>query len=160
MQSGLTGATPGTVRRYRLLFLLAALYDGVLGIGFLIAAGPLFAWLGVPAPENPTYGQLLAGLIAVQGLGYFFVWRQLWRNVDIVKLGLAAKLVWIAVAGAGLARGDLPHDGVAWLAIVEACFLIGFLFFLRTASDVRHQARTAARAGRALDPARHWTRDG
>lgn len=160
MQSGLSGVRPGTERSFRLLFLLAALYDGLLGAAFLVGAGPILTWLAVPSPASPIYLQLIAGLIVVQGLGYFFVWRRLWRNVDIVTMGIAAKLALVAVTAASVVRGDLPHPLVAWLAVIDACFLIGFLLFLRTASEVRYQTQTSARAGRALDPTRHWTRDG
>lgn len=160
MQSGLSGATPGTVSRYRLLFLVAALSDGLLGVAFLVAAGPILTWLGLTPLASPIYLQLIAGLIAVQGLGFFFVWRRLWRNVDIVTMGIATKLLRITLTAAAVVRGDLAHPLFGWLAVADGCFLIGFLLFLRTASEVRYQTRSSARAGRALDPTGHWTRDG
>jgi uncharacterized membrane protein YfcA len=159
MPSRLSSVTPETTRRFHVLFLLAGLYDLVLGLAFLLTLEPLFTWLAVPLPENPTYAHLAAGLVAVQGVGYLFVWRHLWRNVDLVKMGCIYKLVYIGVAIAAYLQGNLPHPLFGWLAVADALFLIGFVIFLRTAVDVRNQAESSRRAGMALDPSLHWVRD-
>ena len=44
-------------------FLLAAAYDGVLGIAFIIAPGSIFAMYGVEPPNHMAYVQFPAMLL-------------------------------------------------------------------------------------------------
>lgn len=160
MQTGLNAARHEAGRPYRILFLVAALFDMGLGLAFLVAAGPIFAWLGATALPEPAYVHLVSGFIAAQGLGYALVWRHLWRNVDLVWVGIVFKLVYIGAAVGSMLRGDLPHAMFAWFALIDALFIVGFLLFLRTASEVQYQNRVASRSGMALDPSVPWRRDG
>lgn len=160
MHMGVTAARHDAGRPYRSLFLAAAIYDIGLGLAFLAAAGPIFEWLGAIGLPDPTYVHLVSGFIAAQGLGYALVWRHLWRNVDLVWVGIVFKLVYIGAAVGSMIRGDLPHAVFAWFALIDALFILGFLLFLRTASDVRHQSQVASRSGMALDPTVPWRRDG
>jgi hypothetical protein len=39
------------------LFIVSAIYDGLLGAAFLFASGSLFQWFGVTPPNHPGYVQ-------------------------------------------------------------------------------------------------------
>ncbi len=160
MQTGLTAARHDTGRPYRSLFLVAAIYDVGLGVAFLVAAQSIFDWLGATGLPELTYVHLISGFIAAQGLGYAMVWRHLWRNVDLVWVGIVFKLVYIGAAVGAMLRGDLPHALFAWFALIDALFIVGFLLFLRAASEIRYQSQAASRSGMALDPSVPWRRDG
>ena len=125
-----------------------------------MAAGPIFTWLGATGLPDPVYVHLVSGFIAVQGLGYVLVWLHLWRNVDLVWVGIGFNLVYIGAAVGAMVRGDLPHALFAWFALIDALFIVGFLLFLRTASEIRYQNQVASRSGIALDPTVPWRRDG
>lgn len=159
MQTGLAATRHDAGRPYRTLFLVAAVFDIGLGLAFLVAARPLFDWLGATNPPETVYAHLVSGFIAAQGLGYLLVWRHLWRNVDLVWVGIVFKLVYIGAAVGAMLRGDLPHALFGWFAVIDALFIVGFLLFLRAANDVRHQSELASRSGVALDPSVPWRRD-
>lgn len=126
-----TLADPATTRFYETFFLVAALYDVVLGIAFFWFAGPIYAMLGVALPSSMSYIHLSAGFVFVQGVGYWFVYRDMVRNVDIVKLGVIYKAVYSLVALYYLMIGELPDAVFAWLAAADVLFLIGFVRFLQ-----------------------------
>ncbi len=128
-------AAPAAATPFRSFFLLAALYDGVLGLAFLVAFGPLYAALGAAPPADPVYLRLIAAFVAVQGLGYWFVARAPRRNVDLVKVGAVYKAAYIVVALLARAEGDLPHAVFAGFAAADAFFLAGFLLFLRAVRE-------------------------
>ena len=138
-----TGPAFGPVRP---LFLLAALYDGVLGAAFLFFLGPIFAALGAAPPDDPVYARLIAAFVFVQGLGYVYVALAPRRNVDLVKVGAVYKAAYIVVALLALGEGDLPHGLFAWLAAVDLLFLAGFLWFLAAAGRAEHHGRSLAEA--------------
>lgn len=122
------------VRGFRWLFLLAALYDGVLGVAFLLFSGPIYTALGAPPPADPVYLRLIAAFVAVQGLGYAFVWRNLLRNLDLVRVGVVYKAIYISVVLLAVAEGDFPHVAFVWFAAGDALFLVAFLRYLRVAT--------------------------
>ena len=63
MQLPAIEAVRTTIERYRPAFLLAALYDGLLGLAFLFFWEPIFRGLGIEPVADPIYVQLAAGLI-------------------------------------------------------------------------------------------------
>ena len=144
-----TSAGRGTEASFRPFFLLAAVYDGLLGAGFLFFAGPIYAALGAPPPADPVYLRLIAAFVAVQGLGYAFVWRDPARNAAVVAIGAVYKAAYVAVALLALGEGDLPHVAFAWFAATDALFLAGFLRFLRVAAVPGGAAVPGSTAGGA-----------
>ncbi len=132
-----------TARSFSWLFLLAAAYDLGLGVAFFFFYRPIFDALGVVPPENRAYVHLTAAFVAVQGLGYAFVWRRPQRNVDLVKVGVVYKAVYIGTALVYLLNGELLHNVFAWFAVFDAAFMVGFLHFLATARAVDAAYRPA-----------------
>jgi hypothetical protein len=112
------------------VFLVAALYDLTLGLVFFFGYSQIYDVLNVPVPENTSYIHLSAAFVFVQGVGYWFVYRNMRRNVDIVRLGVIYKGVYSAVAVYYWATGGLPHAVFAWFAIFDVVFLALFVAFL------------------------------
>jgi hypothetical protein len=117
-------------RRFKTLFLIAALYDIGLGAAFFLFFRPLFDALHVALPNNTSYIHLTAGFVFVQGVGYWLVYRNLFRNLDLVRLGIVYKAIYSGVAFYYLAIGQLPDAVFAWLAVCDLLFLVGFARFL------------------------------
>ena len=118
------------------MFLLAAVYDCVLGVTFFFLHRPVFAALGIALPNNTSYIHLAAGFVFIQGVSCWFVYQDMLRNVDIVRVGALYKAIYVAVAAYYLAIGELPGAIFAWFAGFDAIFLVLFLAFLRTAAPL------------------------
>jgi len=127
---------------WRPFFLVAALYDIVLGAGFFLLYEPLFEILGIALPNNISYIHLTAAFVFTQGLGYWFVYQEPMANRGIVKLGVVYKFIFSSLAAYYLAIGELLHPVFVVFGVLDVLFLIGFVLFLREARD--SQASLAA----------------
>jgi hypothetical protein len=116
---------------YRAFFLIAAIYDYVLGIAFFFFYRPIFEALDIALPNNTSYIHITAAFVFVQGIGYWFVYQDPRANVGIVKLGVVYKFVYSALALYYLAIGQLLHSVFLVFGALDVLFLIGFVFFLR-----------------------------
>ena len=126
-------ADPKTANFFKAFFLVAALYDVILGVVFFFFYRPVFERLGAPLPNNPSYIHLTAGFVFVQGVGYWYVYRDMLRNIDLVKLGTIYKAIYSLVALYYLAIGQLVSAIFAWFAVFDVLFLLGFIRFLMLA---------------------------
>ncbi|MCG3196074.1 MAG: hypothetical protein GHCLOJNM_00545 [bacterium] len=113
----------------RPLFLIAAAYDFVLGIAFLIAAPYFYRILEITPPNHWGYVQFGAGVVATFGIGFWFVARHPARNIDIIKMGVLLKLTYSLTVFYHQLFGTIPGIWVpfAWF---DAAFLVAFLFAL------------------------------
>lgn len=116
---------------WRAFFLVAALYDLVLGAAFFLLYGPLFEMLGIALPNNISYIHLTAAFVFVQGLGYWFVYQDPIANRGIVKVGVPYKLAFSTLGFYYLAIGELLHPVFLVFSVLDLLFLIGFVLFLR-----------------------------
>ena len=115
---------------YRTFFLVAALYDIVLGAGFFFLYGPLFETLGIALPNNISYIHLTAAFVFVQGAGYWFVFQDPDANRGIVKLGVIYKIAFAGLAFYYAAIGELIHSLFLVFGALDVLFLIGFVMYL------------------------------
>jgi hypothetical protein len=119
-------------------FLVAALYDAILGALFFFFYGPLFNAFGIALPNNTSYIHITTAYIFVQGVSYWFVSRAPERNVDIVKVGIVYKAIFSGLAFYYLAIGQLLSGVFVIFAILDLVFLAAFARFVQvTGSEVR-----------------------
>jgi hypothetical protein len=121
---------------WRTFFLVAAIYDIVLGIVFFFLYGPLFSALGIELPNNTSYIHLTAAFVFTQGLGYWFVYQDAPANLGIVKLGIVYKAIFSGLGFYYLAIGELLHPVFLIFAVADLLFLVGFWLFLRRPAEV------------------------
>jgi len=126
-----------TAPGWRTFFLVAAIYDLVLGAAFFLLYGPLFEALAIELPNNTSYIHLTAAFVFVQGLGYWIVARNPARNRGIVQMGLAYKVAFAALTFYYLAIGELLHTTFLVFGILDVAFLIGFWWYLSQTSEGR-----------------------
>jgi len=124
-------------KSYRILFLVAALYDFVLGFAFFIGMTYFFENIfKIPGPNYPAFSQAAAAFVFVMGIGFYFVYRNLYRNIDIVTLGIVFKLVYTA-----LAFYYVFIVGMPWIfsvfGFLDLIFIVFFVFFLRAIKKER-----------------------
>jgi hypothetical protein len=120
---------------YRWFFLVAALYDLVLGAAFFLLYGPTFELLDIALPNNTSYIHLTAAFVFVQGLGYWFVYQAPIANRGIVKIGVAYKFAFASLSIYYFLIGELLHPVFLLFGILDIGFLIGFVLFLRATAD-------------------------
>ncbi len=123
-------AGTGTWNFYRAVFRVAAVYDVVLGIVFFFFYAPIFDALGIQRPENTSYIHITSAYVFMQGLGYWFVARDMLRNIDLVRLGVIYKVIYVGLAVYYLATGELLHEVFTWFAVADLVFLALFTAFL------------------------------
>lgn len=82
-----------------LLFALAALYDGLLGVLFLVAPGYPFELCGVTPPNHVGYVQFPAALLLIFGLMFVKIALDPVRNYDLIAYGILLKVAYCAVSG-------------------------------------------------------------
>ena len=79
------------------LFLIAAAYDGALGLVFLFAGCALFNLAGVTPPNHMGYVQFPAALLVVFALMFLAVARNPTENRDLIPYGALFKLCYAGV---------------------------------------------------------------
>lgn len=127
-------------RYYRGLFLVAAIYDLVLGVVFTFFHRPAFELLDVTPPEG-GYIQLLGSFLFVIGVAYYLIWRgDLARNRDMIAIGTLYKLAYASIAFIFWAIGDIPH--VAFAAVFGLADLVFFVLMLECWLYLGRQAAT------------------
>jgi len=114
----------------RPLFVIAALYDTVLGVAFFFAFKPVYERFGIPLPNHDAYVQLPAALIAIFGIGFWFVARAPERNRDLITLGVLMKLAFSGVVLSYAFRDAIPPMWVP-LAWIDVAFMLAFIAALR-----------------------------
>ncbi len=112
-------------RYYRALFAIAVLWN-VLGTGALfIFREPIFRLLGFQEPVYPVFVLLAFGYEVIFGFGYWMVYRDMFRNSDIILLGIPAKLLFGVLAVYYSVFKDLSK---LFLPVGLGDLLFGFLF--------------------------------
>ena len=116
---------------FRNLFLVAALYDFILGLAFFFLWQPIFDnVLKLPHPNYLGFYQAAAAFVFNMGIGFYFVYRNMYRNIDIVRLGIIFKIFYSGIAFYWVLAANMP--GVfAGFGLVDLIFIILFVIFLR-----------------------------
>jgi hypothetical protein len=109
----------------RVLFVIAALYDGVLGLVFLAAPDWPFRQFNITPPNHPGYVQFPAMLLLIFGLMFAAVAWDPIRNRGLIVYGILLKVSYCAVAGAYWAFLDVP---VIWKPFVVIDAVMAVLF--------------------------------
>lgn len=108
----------------RMLFVLSGLYDGVLGLAFLLAGPKLFEMAKVPPPNHFGYVHFPAALLIVFGIMFFAVALDPVRSRNLIPYGVLLKLAYSGCVFYHWATGDVPtiwkpfaFIDVAWAAV-------------------------------------------
>jgi uncharacterized membrane protein HdeD (DUF308 family) len=109
---------PARQKYYRGLFIIAAVYDVLLGITFTFFPARAFAALGI-SDKLPAFGgylTLLGAFVLVLGIAYFLIARgDLRQNADLILVGTLYKLAYAGTAFYYWSQGGLPHVAFAAL---------------------------------------------
>lgn len=117
-----------------LLFYVAAVYDGVLGVAFLAAAPALFEWVGVTPPNHFGYVHFPAALLIVFAFMFVSVARRPTENRSLIPYGMLLKVSYCAVVFYHWLTEGIPF---IWkpFAIADLAFLVLFAWAYVHLSD-------------------------
>jgi hypothetical protein len=107
------------------LFVVAALYDGVLGLLFLAAPGWPFEQFDVTPPNHLGYVQFPAALLLIFGLMFATIARNPAANRNLIVYGILLKIAYCSVTGWHWMATDIP---VIWKPFVVIDVVMGVLF--------------------------------
>ena len=107
------------------LFVVAAVYDGVLGLIGLFLSPQLYAFYGVTPPNHVGYAQFPGALLVVFALMFAAVARNPVANRGLIPYGMLLKVSFCGVVFFHWATAGLP-DMWKPFAIADAVFLALF----------------------------------
>jgi hypothetical protein len=123
----------------RPLFVVAAVYDVVLGLAYLLAYQAVYGSFGVALPNHPGYVQLNALFVVIMGIGFWFVARAPERNRDLIRLGVLFKAAYAGIVFYYYFRALVPWMWMPW-AICDLLFMLAFLAALGAMGRTRAAA--------------------
>jgi hypothetical protein len=112
------------------LFVIAGLYDGILGLAFLFFAMPLYEVFGVTPPNHVGYVQFPALLLLIFAAIFFRIASDPVRNRSLIVYGIALKVSYSGLVFWHEVTAGIPSMWIPW-AWVDLGFLILFIVALR-----------------------------
>jgi hypothetical protein len=107
------------------LYWLAAIYDGLLGVLFLVAPWWAFERFNVPPPNHMAYVQFPAALLIIFALIFITIARDPLANRGQMIYGILLKVAYCSIASYYWFTTDIP---VIWKPFVWADLAMGVLF--------------------------------
>jgi len=114
----------------KLLFLVAGLYDLILGLGFALFYQTIYGWFAIVLPNHAAYVQLPALLSMVFGIGFLLVAADPVANRGIIFLGVLMKVVYSALILGHWLSDQVPPLYVAF-AVLDIVFAVLFITAFR-----------------------------
>ena len=113
------------------LYMVAAIYDAVLGIALLFAADAVFEQFmpEIPMPYHPGYIQFPAALLLVFALMYFAIARNPGRNRNLILYGILLKVSYCSIILVHWT--DLTASIWKTFCIFDIIFLVLFVYTWR-----------------------------
>lgn len=108
------------------LFAIAAVYDGGLGLAFLLFGSEIFRIAGVTPPNDIGYVQFPALLLMVFAAMFFQIARNPQKNRDLMLYGVGLKASYAGVVFWRQIGSGIPMLWIPW-AWADLIFLILFL---------------------------------
>ncbi|MBN1787021.1 MAG: hypothetical protein JW806_01350 [Sedimentisphaerales bacterium] len=109
-----------------IFFIIAALYDGVLGVAFLTAGGRLFDLAKVTPPNHMGYIHFPAALLIVFAIMFLMIAADPKKNRQLIPYGILLKLSYCSVVFFHWFKTDIPH---IWkpFAFIDIVFMVVFI---------------------------------
>ncbi len=126
-----------TTTYFKRLFQVGAIWNVAAGIELLFFQKYIFGFMGMAPLAHPIFYQFFCLAVLLFGIGYWLVSRDLTRNHDIVRLGVAGKVLVFAFTLYYAGIGRLPW---LWVAsgfgdLVFAGLFIHFLIAFKPSEE-------------------------
>lgn len=90
------------------LFLVAGLYDLLIGLVFLLRGSALLDWAGIPQPNHMGYLQFAALQLVIFGAMFLSVSRDPIKNRNLIPYGMMLKICYIGLTCFYWVQGECP----------------------------------------------------
>lgn len=120
-----------SVKMIKPLFIIAALYDGILGLAFLIAPVGIFTMYGVEPPNHMAYVQFPAFLLIIFAVMFYQVARDPVRNRGLILYGCGLKVSYCMLVLVYELTSGISSMWIPW-AWADLAFLALFILSWRT----------------------------
>jgi len=112
-------------RAIQMLFIVAAIYDGVLGVVFLVMGAAVFEWFAVPPPNHFGYVHFPAALLIVFAVMFMAVAKNPVENRNLIPYGILLKISYCSVVLFHWITAGIPG---MWkpFCIIDFAFLVCF----------------------------------
>lgn len=121
----------------KIFYVIAGLYDGILGVAFILFPGEIFALYGIEPPNHMAYVQFPALLLIVFAIMFFRVAADPIRNRELILYGCGLKISYCLLAFWYELTTGIPSMWIPW-AWADLGFL---LFFVLTWRGLVRQAQ-------------------
>jgi len=108
------------------LFYVAAAYDGVLGLVFLVSWPQVYEWFDVQPPNHPGYVQFPALLLILFGLLFLQIARDPQAAKNLIPYGIGLKAAFSGVVFWHQLTSGVPSMWIPW-AWMDLAFLLLFV---------------------------------
>jgi hypothetical protein len=128
------------MRWIRVLFIVAGLYDFLLGSAFWLFGLEIFQFFGVTQPNHIGYIQFPSILLVIFGVMFFQVAKDPIANRLLIPYGIALKCAYAGVVFWHDFKTGIPRMWIPW-AWADVAFLVLFFIALRQigASRIKSQ---------------------
>lgn len=109
----------------RILYLIAAAYDGLLGLVFLAAGPRLYAHFQITPPNHWGYVHFGAGILVIFGWMFLEIARRPMESRNLVPYGILLKVCYVSTVAWYWVHGDIP---AMWKGFAAADTIFALLF--------------------------------
>jgi hypothetical protein len=113
----------------RILYALAAAYDGLLGLAFIFAGPQIYSFFGITPPNHWGYVHFGAGILVIFGWMFLEIARRPLESRNLIPYGILLKVCYVATVGWYWGHGDVPAMWKYFLA-ADSVFMVLFLLSL------------------------------
>jgi len=129
----------------RVLYLISAAYDGLLGLAFLVAGPQIYAQAAITPPNHWGYVHFAAGILVVFGYMFLKVALHPAENRNLIVYGILLKVCYVGTVGWHWLQAGLP-DLWKYFAVADAVFAgLFFWSWLALNSAAAPEARASSR---------------
>ncbi len=111
---------------HKMLFVVAGLYDGLLGLAFLVFGPALFRYYEVTPPNHFGYIKFPALVLVIFGAMFFQIATDPRRFRDMIPFGAALKVAYAGTVFYYMCKGGIPAMWVPF-AWADTAFLVAFV---------------------------------
>jgi len=119
------------VKSIKPFFLIAALYDGVLGVAFIVAPMQIFSMYGVEPVNHMGYVQFPALILILFAIMFYRVAMDPVRNRELILYGCGLKVSYCSLVFWYLLTTGIPSMWIPW-AWADLVFLTLFIVSWRS----------------------------
>lgn len=125
-----------SLKRISILFYIAAFYDGILGIAFLLLPAALFHWFQVTPPNHYGYIRFPAAILLVFTFMFLAIAKNPVQNRSLILYGILFKASYCAVVFGYWFRSNVP---AIWkpFAAFDFIFMIFFVWAYKELKNIK-----------------------